>query len=397
MKKQLKDLAGSQIQSAVFEYVTKPLAQAIFSLIVGGILSEVLKKFASWLFDSFYSGVEKMNAPEIMKLIIEWIIPVLGIAVIIFVILLLLISLAKKIIRIPNKELPSDIKKDGIDISKSAWQMCELAKEFSEAFRYIPNAFTLDNEKEHQNIFQDRKEIARVFLSRLLEIFRQTQYHFREREELERKLVQLMELFGKYVRTLDLYLDISSQQLRMALPGLPLPYGDLSGIKDELSGKKAGETFSEANQLTTEIIKMLEFYARWGDKPTSWQKSQYDVEEIIQLMDKAIEDVNSYSDGIYPTDQNLSVKLFTADEKNKLAMESWLKYSQYFKKNPLSFSGDVHKLLKKLDNSLRDNISITKLRITTKNFVKLAEEHATNKIEFEKLQNEILDEFRKRS
>ena len=66
-----------------------------------------------------------MNAPEIMKLIIEWIIPVLGIAVIIFVILLLLISLAKKIIRIPNKELPSDIKKDGI--IDGGFSMDELA------------------------------------------------------------------------------------------------------------------------------------------------------------------------------------------------------------------------------------------------------------------------------
>lgn len=282
--------------------------------------------------------------------------------------------------------------KDEVNISKSAWQICELAKEFAGAFRHIRDASTLDNEKETLDIFQTRQEIARMHLSKLIEIFKDIQYHLDCREELEQEIGRLINLFGKYSETLNFYFDMRAQQA-IASPNISLPYGELNSFVDILFGDKATETLIEGDDIVKSIIRLLEPYVRWGSEQSLSQKLKYNINEVTVLMGKAIEYVNYYSDGYYP-DGNFIVNLLKPDERHELAIDSRLKFSEYIEKNKLSFSTSERKLLKELDDLLWRYISITKIRITEKNFTKLAEDHAEHEILLANLQDKILEEFR---
>lgn len=55
------------------------------------------------------------------------------------------------------------------------------------------------------------------------------------------------------------------QQALTAMPGLPIPYGDLGNFVKELFGKRAIATFDSVDQIVEEITEMLTPYIR-GDK-----------------------------------------------------------------------------------------------------------------------------------
>jgi len=154
----------------------------------------------------------------------------------------------------------------GINVSETAVQLCRLAEEFSCRFRHIRDAGVFEDEitkdSANENIFLVRQNKAKDSISKLIEIFQSTKYYFDCRVELEQNMDKLVNLIQKYSRALELYADLRGQQVRLALPGTPLPYGNLDNFMDELFQSGATRTFDEVDKIVETITQMLLPYIR---------------------------------------------------------------------------------------------------------------------------------------